>query len=252
MSSTALVADVVTASCVDGPGNRFVVFLQGCTFNCLACHNPQTIARHPRGGLATRRRIADLVDEIAEVAPFLSGVTVSGGEATCQWPAVLELFRALAVQPRTRRLTRLIDSNGDADPAVWDALASVMHGAMVDLKALDPTVHQFLTGRSNERVLASLRQLDQLRVLDEVRLLIIPTVNDSRDQLTATARWLGGLSSRPDIVVQGFRSEGTRPGARSFRDARPDDLEVAVSRLVDGGLPLARVRRAGAAFGQHG
>ena len=228
------------------------MFLQGCTFNCLACHNPQTIARAPRVGTADRRRVVDIVDEIADVAPFLSGVTVSGGEATCQWPAVLELFQELARRPATRRLTRLVDSNGDADPTVWDALAPVMHGAMVDLKALDPTIHQFLTGRPNDRVLASIRQLDALRRLHEVRLLVIPSVNDSRDQMTATSRWLGALTSEPDIVVQGFRREGTRPGARSFREARQDDLDVVVSRLVDGGLPLRRMRVAGVASSQHG
>jgi pyruvate-formate lyase-activating enzyme len=252
MSSTALVADIVPASCVDGPGNRFVVFLQGCTFNCLACHNPQTIARAPRAGPADRRRVDDIVDEIAEVAPFLSGVTVSGGEATCQWHAVHELFQELARRPATRRLTRLVDTNGDADPIVWDALGPVMHGAMVDLKALDPTIHQFLTGRPNDRVLASIRQLDALHRLHEVRLLVIPSVNDSRDQMAATARWLGALTSQPDIAVQGFRSDGTRPAARAFRDARQDDLEVVVSRLVDGGLPRERIRVAGVTTSQHG
>src|SRR5690606_11369667 len=83
----ALVADVVDASCVDGPGNRYVVFLQGCTFRCTTCHNPHTIARRATAG-ARWTTVHELVDDIAARAPFLSGVTVSGGEATLQWEAV--------------------------------------------------------------------------------------------------------------------------------------------------------------------
>jgi pyruvate-formate lyase-activating enzyme len=242
----ALVADVVDASYVDGPGNRYVVFLQGCTFNCLTCHNPQTIDRRPSGG--TRWiDVADLHADIASKASFLSGVTVSGGEATLQWTAVHELFERLAADPATARLTRLIDSNGDADPGVWHVLASSMHGAMIDLKALDPDVHHRLTGRPNTRVLAAIRQLASLDRLTEVRLLIVPGVNETPEQLAATARWLGKLDPAPQTVVQGFRLEGTRPCARGFGEATSTDLTRVVGALVAHGLPADRVHARGVA-----
>ena len=87
-----LVADVVPTSFVDGPGNRYVVFLQGCTFNCLTCHNPQTIAcrQTAESRLVTTEH---LHADIACKAAFLSGVTVSGGEPTLQAGAVHALFR---------------------------------------------------------------------------------------------------------------------------------------------------------------
>jgi pyruvate-formate lyase-activating enzyme len=236
----ALVADVVDASCVDGPGNRYVVFLQGCTFNCLTCHNPQTIARQPT---AESRwvEIDTLFADIRTKAAFLSGVTVSGGEATLQWGAVHELFQRLAADPATAHLSRLVDSNGDAEADVWRVLATSMHGAMVDLKALDPAVHRVLTGRDNARVLASLRELARLRRLTEVRLLLIPGVNDAPEELTATARWLGALDPVPPVVVQGFRHEGTRPIARRFSEPSADQLASAASILVDHGVPSVRV-----------
>jgi pyruvate-formate lyase-activating enzyme len=242
----ALVADLVDTSCVDGPGNRFVVFLQGCTFNCLTCHNPHTIDVRPTAG--TRRLdVADLHAEIAAKAPFLSGVTVSGGEPTLQWAAIHELFERLAADPTTAGLTRLVDSNGDAEPPVWDVLATSMHGAMIDLKALDPDVHYLLTGRSNTRVLASIQQLDALHRLAEVRLLIVPDVNDTPEHLAGTARWLAGLDSTPPTVVQGFRHTGTRSVARRFREATASDLTDAVSVLIEHGFPADHVRVRGAA-----
>jgi pyruvate formate lyase activating enzyme len=118
----ALVADVIPSSCVDGPGNRYVLFLQGCTFNCLACHNPQTIARHPTT-TTSWRSVDQVLAEITAAAPFLSGVTLSGGEATCQWQVIDELFRALRADQATASLSLLVDTNGDADQHVWDALA---------------------------------------------------------------------------------------------------------------------------------
>jgi pyruvate formate lyase activating enzyme len=245
MSATrGLVADVVRASCVDGPGNRYVLFLQGCTFNCIACHTPYTI---PRRSTTTTswRSVDEVLADIAEVSPFLSGVTVSGGEATAQWQFVHELFERLALDPATSHLTRLVDSNGDAEPIAWDTLAMSMHGAMIDLKALDQEVHRDLTGRDNDRVLASIEQLARLHRLSEVRLLIIPGVNDERSQLDDTARWLGALDPVPPVVVLGFRREGTRPVARVFAEASAEDLERVAATLVESGLEpdLVAVRR---------
>jgi pyruvate-formate lyase-activating enzyme len=241
----ALVADVVDASSVDGPGNRYVVFLQGCTFNCLTCHNPQTIACQQT---AESRWIDvdDLHADIARKARYLSGVTVSGGEATIQWQAVDELFRRLATSPETAGLTRLVDSNGDADAGVWEVLAISMHGAMIDMKALDPDVHVALTGRANTRVLASLRQLTRLGRLAEVRLLIVPGVNDEREQLVNTARWLATLDPVPPVTVLGFRRDGTRSIARDFEEPSRGELATVAATLVEHGLPAARVTIRGA------
>lgn len=247
MSVSALVADVVPSSLVDGPGNRFVVFLQGCTFNCLVCHNPQTIAMRPperddRADGPTRVEVDELLDRIREAAPFLSGVTVSGGEATCQWEFVHELFRRLAVDPVTSGLSRLVDTNGDAEARVWDTLATSMDGAMVDLKALDPEVHRLLTGRENDRVLATILKLAALDRLTEVRLLIIPGINDTPAQLEATAAFLSAIEPAPSVVLQGFRHEGTRPIAMRFAEATTEHLEQAASSLAEAGLDNVTIR----------
>ncbi len=236
MSATpGLLADVVRSSVVDGPGHRYVVFVQGCTFNCIACHNPHTI---PRRSNATTRwcSVDELVDDIASVAPFLAGVTVSGGEATTQWQFVRDLFVALDADHRTAHLSRLVDTNGDAEPFVWDQLAPWMHGAMVDLKALDPEVHQLLTRRGNERVLPSIEQLHRLDLLEEVRLLLVPGVNDTPDQLAATGRWLARFVPAPRVMVLGFRHAGTRPIARRWTEASRAHLDTAVAALAAEGV----------------
>lgn len=236
----ALVADLVRSSVVDGPGHRFVVFLQGCNFDCLACHNPQTIGRTPGEGCRWME-LDEVVEAIRAEEPFLTGVTVSGGEATVQWRFVTDLFTALAAAPDLAHLTRFVDSNGDAGPEIWRALAPVTDGVMLDLKAFDPVVHRFLTGRSNDRALASIRQLADLGLLHEVRLLLIPGHNDDAAALAATARFLVDVDPDLRVRVLGFRHHGTRSVADGFAEPSLDDLRRAADVLASHGLRADRV-----------
>lgn len=229
-----LVADVVRFSWVDGPGNRFVVFFQGCTLNCLACHNPHTIPEAtPRARVV---EAAGLVDEVRPLAPFLSGVTVSGGEATLQAPFVRAFFDALAADDGLPRLTRFVDSNGDAPADVWRSLLPVTDGVMLDLKALDPAVHRSLTGSDNDRVLSSIRQVAASGKLYEVRLLLVPGTNDDPATLRATTRWL--LDIDPDIRVKviGFRRHGVRAAAQHWPEPGPRRLEQYREQLLGLGV----------------
>jgi pyruvate formate lyase activating enzyme len=229
-----LVADVVRFSWVDGPGNRFVVFLQGCNFNCLACHNPHTIPRQtPRARVV---EAAELVEEIRPLAPFLGGVTVSGGEATVQAPFVRALFDALAADGELHRLTRFIDSNGAAPPQAWSSLLPVTDGVMLDLKALDPTVHQYLTGSDNAEVLAAIRQVAAAGKLYEVRLLLVPGINDDPATLESTVRWLLGVDPAMRIKVIGFRQHGVRAEAKGWPEATPEQFAEYHAQLTDLGV----------------
>lgn len=229
-----LVADVVPFSWVDGPGNRYVVFLQGCTFNCLACHNPQTISWR-----SVRARSVwpdELIEEIRPLAPYLAGVTISGGEATLQPAFVKEVFARIKGDAGLAALTTFLDTNGDARREVWDTLVPVMDGAMVDLKALDPTLHVQLTGEDNVRVLDSIRHLAGVGRLHEVRLLLVPGVNDDRVALERTAAWLLAVDPTLRVKVIGFRRHGVRRQGRQWREATGDDLERYAGVLRTAGV----------------
>jgi pyruvate-formate lyase-activating enzyme len=233
-STPVRLADVVPFSWVDGPGNRFVVFTQGCPFDCLACHNPKTIA--PCGPDTRFTDVGRVLDEIREVEPYLAGVTVSGGEATAQWRFVRDLFTEVRADPQLGRLTTYVDTNGHALPRVWDELLPVTDGFMVDLKALDPEVHHRLTGRGNELVLDSIRYLHSHGKLAEVRLLLVPGFNDSAEQLARTAAWLADLDPALRVVVIGFRPHGVRDEYADLPEAGPEVLDRARTALQDAGL----------------
>ena len=268
MSSTrGLVADTIEFSAVDGPGNRFVVFLQGCTFDCVACHNPYTInpcvdcgecvAGCPSGALgfdamgsvtwdphrcegedqcitvcryasspkARHLEVSDLVAQIRVAAPFLSGITVSGGEATMQAPFVRALFAAVKADPDLGRLTCFVDTNGDTPTATWDLLRDVMDAAMVDLKCLDPGIHRHLTGSDNTRTLATIETLHARGQLHEVRLLVVPGFNDADELLVATGEWLADVDPTMRVKVIGFRRHGIRPTPLPLREPSPQERQ---------------------------
>lgn len=262
-----LITDTITFSNVDGPGNRFVVFLQGCNFDCVACHNPYTInmcnscgdclVACPSGALAysltgevewnrdacggaeacvaacpwdatpkaLRRPVWDVVAEIRRAAPFLSGVTVSGGESTQQAEFVGGLFAAVKADPELERLTCFVDSNGAAERHTWTTLLPVLDGAMIDLKCLDPQIHREITGQPNDLVLESIRYLASVDRLYEVRLLLVPGVNDDAALLDRTARWLADIDPMMRVKLIGFRQHGVRPTTRHLVEPTPEQMQ---------------------------
>lgn len=230
-----LVADTIPLSPVDGPGMRFVVFLQGCGFNCIACHNPQTIPDH--SPTATTRSVPSLVDQIAEAAPYISGLTVSGGEATRQPEGLTALLTAVRDDPRTSHLTRFVDSNGDAPQSVWDDLGPVMDAAMVDLKVLDDELHRELARADGDRTRASIQQLADAGKLHEVRLLLIPGLNDDLDLLDRTGDWLSAVDPTMRVRILGFRNHGVRRSALALRSPTAEEMS-GYAQAVGGGRRL--------------
>ncbi|MGI6677551.1 MAG: anaerobic ribonucleoside-triphosphate reductase activating protein [Dehalobacterium sp.] len=78
-SASLRIAGIVPESVVDGPGIRYVVFVQGCPHRCIGCHNPETHDFH--GGKVVH--VSDLVHQIKGL-PLIKGITISGGEPFCQ------------------------------------------------------------------------------------------------------------------------------------------------------------------------
>ena len=230
----ALVADVIPFSWVDGPGNRFVVFLQGCNFDCLACHNPHTIPLASTH--AVEMSVEQLLERVRESMPYISGVTVSGGEATLQWGFLHELFAAIKADPELGTLTTFIDSNGSAAPQVWRELAPVTDGVMVDLKALDAERHLEITGASNSAVLESIALLSEMDRLAEIRLLLIPAVNDSPSALRAVGSWISRIYQNIPIRLNRFAKHGVRAGGRRWAEPSEEDVVRYRSTLAECGL----------------
>lgn len=232
-----LLARAIPASLVDGPGSRLTLFLQGCNLDCVNCHNPSLIGM---SNAASWRTIDELTERLRHEAPFLRGVTVSGGEATLQLEGVIALFTAIKTDPELARLTTLVDSNGTLDTAGWQHLAPVMDGAMIDVKAVDPQIHRRITGSGNAAVLRSVRTLYDLDRLHEVRLLVIEGLTDTPDELARYAGFLAGIDPTIPLRTMGFRHHGVRAKGRVWPETSPETVERVARTLRDLGLTDVR------------
>jgi pyruvate formate lyase activating enzyme len=230
----APIVKTIPFSWVDGPGNRFVVFTQGCNFNCIACHNPQTIPLHT--SRAVEKSVDELLDEIRGAMPFISGVTISGGEATLHSDFILELFSRMQNDSELENLSRFVDSNGNANLETWESLILVTDGVMLDLKVLDNQKHKELTGESNEKVLAAIKYLSENHSLHEVRLLLIPGINDSGEELEATAKWLMAVDPDMQVRINAFNTHGVRAIARNWPNATSADIKRYMATLKSQGM----------------
>lgn len=286
---TATVSRWLPFSCVDGPGNRLVLFLQGCNFRCPGCHNPHTIglcnhcgdclAVCPSGALTLaegrpgesrvrwqaslcthcdrcleacprsaspkthQMSVAEVLTLLRRYGPLLTGITVSGGEATTQLPFVIGLFTAIKAAPDLAHLSCLLDSNGSLGEAGWQRLLPVLDGAMIDLKGWRDSVHHALTGQGRERVLASLQLLARVGKLEELRLLHVPGRTDFIDadgKLEAgLVSFLQSLGPVP-IRLNGFRHHGVRGEALAWQEAAMDELDGLSNALkVKGFGPIS-------------
>ena len=270
-SRCALVSNIIPFSCVDGPGSRLALFLQGCNLRCKNCHNPWTIGRCNHCGecvphcphqalasvngqvmwnaaacqqcdtclqlcpqqatpMAQSMSVEAVLTKIKNVAGFIEGITVSGGEATLQLPFLLALFSAIKSDPALGKLTCLVDSNGVLGETGWQKLLPVFDGAMIDLKAWESERHRALTGRENGQIKASIRWLAARGKLAELRLLVIPDRTDYLqhiDELSAFIRSLGEIPVR----LNAFHAHGVYGKAKSWRSAHAADVEPLAAAL---------------------
>lgn len=204
MALTGQIHSVESFGAVDGPGIRYVVFMQGCPLRCRYCHNPDTWSR--QGGREYSPQ--QLVDEIIKYKAFMDasggGVTFSGGEPLLQAEFVYET----AVLLKSHGISVAIDSSG----FVWNEwvrkAVKMADLLLLDIKNFDPELYKKITG---VELAPTLRLLDFLRdnnIAVWIRYVLVPGLTDNRDSIGRLAKHLSGYKNVEKLELLAFHKMG--------------------------------------------
>lgn len=242
-----LVNRILPFSSVDGPGNRTAIFLQGCNFNCLYCHNPETINKCINCGecikvcptkalfmnknkviwneekcincdaclkicnklsspKAKYMTVEEVMEKVKKFSPFISGITVSGGECTLQSDFLVELFKDV----KKLGLTTFVDTN--ASIPLWERkeLIENMDMTMIDMKSFNTEEHKRLTGMENNIVFQNINYLSSINKLYEIRTVIVPKVLDNYYNVNNISKLIALLNPNIRYKIIKYRAIGVR------------------------------------------
>lgn len=231
---------VLTGGTVDGPGIRYVAFLQGCPLRCLYCHNPDSW--RSRTGKVTSP--AELVADVQRYRRFLrqGGLTLSGGEPLFQ----AEFVRQVLELCRQAGIHTAIDTSGAIPLARCQAAVDLADLVILDIKALDPGLCKRLTGQTNRQALALLEHCEATGQAVWIRHVVVPGWTDDPAALEALAaflvpwRCIQRVELLPFHQMAAYKWEALRRdyALKDCQVPSPADMDRALEPFRRRGLPL--------------
>ena len=195
---------------VDGPGTRFVVFVQGCPMRCAYCHNPDTWEMN--GG--TLMEPSYIIEQYERNSAFYvngGGLTVTGGEPLMQIDFLIDLF-TLA---KKRNIHTCIDSSGiaynpenAAQREKLDKLMELTDLVMLDIKHIDPEKHKDLTQQSNTNILKFAEYLNEKQIDMWIRHVVVPGITDDDKYLFDLGYFIGQFNNLKALDVLPYHTMG--------------------------------------------
>ncbi len=229
----ARIHSVETFGTVDGPGIRYVVFMQGCNFRCRYCHNPDTWNCNQ----GTTQQIDALVEDILKYKRYIQGVTLSGGEPLLQIEFVTELFSRL----KQNGLDTCIDTSGQTfknnDEKVKnniDKMLNVCDYILLDIKHIDNDKHIWLTGKSNKEVLDFAKYVDSKGKKLWLRYVLLPGFNDDEESLSRWKAFADGLNVEKiellpyhKMAIEKYKKLGIKYSLEETAEPTKEQIEFA-------------------------
>ena len=199
---------IETFGSVDGPGVRYVIFLQGCIMRCAFCHNADTweIVK----GNETAQDAAKKALRYRSYWKNGGGVTVSGGEPLLQMDFLIELFQAL----KNEGVNTCIDTSGapfNDDPAFmakFDKLMELSDLLLLDIKQIDNAKHLKLTKRENTNILKMARYLSDIHKPVWIRHVLVPGISTDVEDLKKLRSFIDTLDNVSRVEVLPYHNLG--------------------------------------------
>lgn len=238
---------VESFSAVDGPGVRFLTFMQGCGYRCVFCSNPDTW--HISQGLPVSSK--ELARKLDRVRPYLighekgrkGGITLSGGEPLLQ----PEFVAAMCMEAHVRGLTTCIDTTGQGlKRRHWDTVLPHLDYALFCIKSPISEKYEWITKRPMHSALAFAGELEARSIKHWVRYVLIPGLTDGQQDVDALARFCEGRQSMQAVEVLPYHQLGLQKWQElgvpypldGQRSPRAEETQAFVDKLRGAGLPV--------------
>ena len=254
-----LINKIIPFSSVDGPGNRTAIFLQGCNFNCIYCHNPETIKVCSNCGLGNNEcptKALDIKDSVI-VWDKKKCCNCDGCIKVCKNNSTPKIQRYTAdeviyeilnykpfiqgitvsggectlqdrflielfIKAKEIGLTCFIDSNGSKDFSKMKELLELCDGVMLDVKSFNNNNHKEYIKFDNSIVLKNLEYLASVNKLYEVRTVVVPEVFNNEETVREVSKIITRYDKDIRYKIIAFRNIGVR---ESFSDLKsPSDF----------------------------
>ncbi len=163
---------------IDGPGIRFVVFMQGCNLRCGCCHNPDTWKMNE----GTEHTAEEVIEKVIRYKSYFGkdgGITVSGGEPLLQAEFVRELFELC----HKEGINTCLDTSGSLMNNEIKALLAVTDRVLLDIKYTENSLYEKHVGCKMQAVTDFLDYLNERKIPVTLRQVIIPTLNDNEENI---------------------------------------------------------------------
>lgn len=206
MSTIGRIHSFESCGTVDGPGIRFIVFLQGCLMRCKYCHNRDTWDFNDGREVTVDEIMKEVVTYRHYMKATGGGVTASGGEAMMQPEFVRDLFRAA----NEKGIHTCLDTNGHIrkHTDIIDEILDCTDLVMLDLKQLNDEIHQDLVGVSNRRTLDFARYLHKRGQKTWIRYVVVPGYTDDDDSAHRLGEFIKDMDNIEKIEMLPYHQLG--------------------------------------------
>lgn len=204
----------------DGPGIRFVFFMQGCPLRCLYCHNPDTWNMKEHKYELTPEQA---FDEVSKVKGFIrsGGVTMSGGEPLLQPEFISEFFKLC----KQDNLHTAIDTSGYILNDKVKAVLELTDLVLLDIKHINPAKYEQLTARPLEPTKRFMEYLAQINKPVWVRYVLVPQFTDDEEDLHAWAKYVSQFSNIERIDILPFHQMGIHKWEQMGKDYKLKEVQ---------------------------
>lgn len=198
---------------LDGPGIRFIIFMQGCHMRCRYCHNPDTWRCLQSESPSINFQPGSLLDQAERYRSYWGkdgGITVSGGEALLHIDFLLELFE----EAKRRNINTCLDTSAQpftrTEPffSKFERLMQLTDTVLLDIKHIDDEKHRWLTGHTNSNILDCARYLSDIQKPVWLRHVLVPGVTDDEPSLIQLRQFILSLKNIERVEVLPYHTLG--------------------------------------------